>query len=185
MDTATLNLLIGGGIGIISGSIASIISHVFQSNLAEKKRNWDLFDYERNLDIQNKKSRLSQIENLTLDMYGLGLDYLTIWERRIIDFNSRQEMIEKAILLTRKKVYLQAIANIIDCVELEEYITEYSKLIERFISNLYSAIDSKDENKRVTYFSQMATIFSEWKKPFNNIISKTDDIQYEIVMKRI
>lgn len=185
MDVATLNLLIGGGIGIISGSIATIITYKFQSKLAEKKRDWDLSDFERVQELKIKQDRISQIENLAVEIYSIGSEFLSLWDKYRKEVTLRDEIVSKSLLISQKKNFLEVLSKLLNNLDLDSEIPIFSLEIEKFLFLAFSAVEEKDEKKFNIFVGQMGTIFVNWKKSLQRIIDLLDNSRYDAISNRI
>jgi hypothetical protein len=142
MDLNTINLIIGGGIAIISSSLASILTNMFQSQDSAKKRKWELADKLTDKKFKMQMDRIDQTETLVIEIYNNAIQSSGQVEHLFKDQYNFNDLNNFIFPVTTKNQYLLAMCEMLNDDELNTLINTFTKSIFIF----YDSIRTISEN---------------------------------------
>jgi hypothetical protein len=187
MDITTTNILIGGGIAIISSSLATIISHLLQSRELDKRREQDLAEKLSEKKQKTKIDRIEQTESLVLEIYCESIKFMGRFDSVVKDGFKYQDYYSIFPLVLNKCAYLEVLAKLIDDEELKNQSNLFISAIMAYINiirdktnkpNNISDIDKSSEEiskKLLDLMEPFQTIIKILGNLKNSIISLVND----------
>lgn len=176
MSQETLNILIGAGIAILSSLIASILTFIFQSVDAKRKRVWQFEDAELQQVRLVKEKRIEQIE----ESLNKGM---TTWNQIQLELSSHKQLgLGKIADLILNSLCNEPVQVAPTGILSDQEITE---LLKKFSNTLFEIIRVISKHEFASNTKDVLTEVLKYTKDINNIyersIKRLDELKISII----
>lgn len=142
--------------------------------LAKKQRVWDYEKFQRDQGVQNTKGRITQIENLLLEILSLCSEFMYLLQYDPEELLQRDSLTAKALLIHQKIIHLQALSNLFWGPEVEIKVNAFTKLASDFVIKIPEVIESMGESGYKKQYSELGEIYGNLSGPVTEVISVLD-----------
>jgi len=181
MSQETINLLIGGLIGILGSLGATWLNFHYIELQENKKRNWELIDRKHIEKREIIKQRVEQTENYFTKYLQFAKDMIN-YENEFLDSDNKPATTEKfnQTISTRMKDIegMAAKPLTLKNQELNDEIGKFRQLISDeavHVSNMSSLVNSKEYSHDVEFIRRIH-VTTELEETYKDILSKLDEI---------